>query len=168
MQGHSGPAIGINSPVAEELVVLDRATALGVRIVKGIVQRDAVKRHLLDTIDDLGRLDAGGLEDGRGDVDDVAVLGADLAVVFLVDANTLVLFTSDNGASGEGGLHGTFNENGFFNGVPNIPYEVNSQYINEWGNRVGTFSILQAIGLPWWQRRPAGDLLAKRRGPVDA
>jgi len=53
--------------------------------------------------------------------------------------NTLVIFTSDNGASGEGGLHGTFNEGGFFNGVPNIPYEVNSQYINEWGNRVGVW-----------------------------
>jgi len=55
--------------------------------------------------------------------------------------NTLVLFTSDNGASGEGGLHGTFNENGFFNGVPNIPYEVNSPYINEWGNRVGVWHV---------------------------
>jgi len=55
--------------------------------------------------------------------------------------NTLVIFTSDNGASGEGGLHGTFNENGFFNGVPNIPYEVNSQYINEWGNRVGVWHV---------------------------
>lgn len=55
--------------------------------------------------------------------------------------NTLVIFTSDNGASGEGGLHGTFNENGFFNGVPNIPYEVNSEYINEWGNRVGVWHV---------------------------
>ncbi len=55
--------------------------------------------------------------------------------------NTLVLFTSDNGGSGEGGLHGTFNENGFFNGVPNIPYEVNSPYINEWGNRVGVWHV---------------------------
>ena len=55
--------------------------------------------------------------------------------------NTLVIFTSDNGGSAEGGLHGTFNENGFFNGVPNIPYEVNSQYINEWGNRVGVWHV---------------------------
>jgi len=55
--------------------------------------------------------------------------------------NTLVLFTSDNGGSAEGGLHGTFNENGFFNGVPNIPYEVNSQYINQWGNRVGVWHV---------------------------
>ncbi len=55
--------------------------------------------------------------------------------------NTLVLFTSDNGGSAEGGLHGTFNENGFFNGVPNIPYEVNSQYMNQWGNRVGVWHV---------------------------
>ena len=55
--------------------------------------------------------------------------------------NTLIIFTSDNGASGEGGLHGTFNENGFFNGVPNIDYEDNAQYINEWGNRVGVWHV---------------------------
>ena len=55
--------------------------------------------------------------------------------------NTIILFTSDNGGSGEGGLHGTFNENGFFNGVPNIPYEVNSQYQNQWGSRVGVWHV---------------------------
>ena len=55
--------------------------------------------------------------------------------------NTIVIFTSDNGGSAEGALHGTFNENGFFNGVPNIPYETNSQYINEWGNRVGVWHV---------------------------
>ena len=55
--------------------------------------------------------------------------------------NTLVIFTSDNGASAEGGLHGTFNENGFFNGVPNIPYEVNSQYMNQWGNKEGIWHV---------------------------
>ena len=55
--------------------------------------------------------------------------------------NTIVVFTSDNGGSGEGGLHGTFNENGFFNGVPNIPYEVNSKYMNQWGSRVGVWHV---------------------------
>jgi len=44
-------------------------------------------------------------------------------------------------AAQRGGLHGTFNENGFFNGVPNIPYEINSQYINEWGNKVGVWHV---------------------------
>ena len=55
--------------------------------------------------------------------------------------NTLIIFTSDNGGSAEGGLHGTFNENGFFNGVPNIPYEVNSQFEEQWGNRVGVWHV---------------------------
>jgi arylsulfatase len=72
--------------------------------------------------------------------------------------NTLILFTSDNGASGEGGLHGTFNENGFFNGVPNIPYEINSQYINEWGNRVGVWHVTAGwtqagnTPFPWYKQ----------------
>ncbi len=55
--------------------------------------------------------------------------------------NTVIIFTSDNGGSGEGGLHGTFNENGFFNGVPNIPYEINSKYMNDWGSRVGVWHV---------------------------
>jgi arylsulfatase len=55
--------------------------------------------------------------------------------------NTVVIFTSDNGGSGEGGLHGTYNENGFFNGVPNIPYEENAQYMDEWGNKVGVWHV---------------------------
>lgn len=55
--------------------------------------------------------------------------------------NTMVIFTSDNGASGEGGLHGTFNENGFFNGVPNIPYEENSKYLDQWGDKVGVWHV---------------------------
>jgi len=32
--------------------------------------------------------------------------------------NTLIMFVSDNGASGEGGFFGSFNENLFFNGIP--------------------------------------------------
>ena len=55
--------------------------------------------------------------------------------------NTIIIFTSDNGGSAEGGLHGTFNENGFFNGMPNIPYETNAQYLNEWGNKVGVWHV---------------------------
>jgi len=72
--------------------------------------------------------------------------------------NTMVIFTSDNGASAEGGLHGTFNENGFFNGVANIPYEVNSEYINEWGNRVGVWHVTAGwtqagnTPFPWYKQ----------------
>jgi arylsulfatase len=55
--------------------------------------------------------------------------------------NTVIIFTSDNGGSAEGALTGTFNENGFFNGVPNIPYEINSQYMEQWGNRVGVWHV---------------------------
>lgn len=72
--------------------------------------------------------------------------------------NTVVIFTSDNGGSAEGGLHGTFNENGFFNGVPNIPYDLNSQYINEWGNRVGVWHVTAGwtqagnTPFPWYKQ----------------
>jgi arylsulfatase len=55
--------------------------------------------------------------------------------------NTMIVFTSDNGGSGEGGLHGTFNENGFFNGVPNVPYEINNRYAEQWGNRLGVWHV---------------------------
>lgn len=46
--------------------------------------------------------------------------------------NTLIIAVSDNGASAEGGPHGSFNENLFFNGVPDtIPQ--NLKHINQWG-----------------------------------
>jgi arylsulfatase A-like enzyme len=46
--------------------------------------------------------------------------------------NTIVVVMSDNGASAEGGLHGTFNEVQFFNGVPET-LEKNSEYFDRWG-----------------------------------
>lgn len=46
--------------------------------------------------------------------------------------NTLVMFISDNGASAEGGLHGSVNENLFFNNVPES-LEVNLKAIDELG-----------------------------------
>ncbi len=58
--------------------------------------------------------------------------------------NTLIIVTSDNGSSGEGGLGGTFNENGFFNGVPNIPFEINNRFLEQWGNRVGIWHFSAA------------------------
>ena len=47
--------------------------------------------------------------------------------------NTIVVFVSDNGASGEGGPNGSVNENKFFNGIPDT-IEENLQYVGELGS----------------------------------
>jgi arylsulfatase len=46
--------------------------------------------------------------------------------------NTIIVVVSDNGASGEGGPDGTFNEWRFFNGVP-TPTELTLEHIDELG-----------------------------------
>lgn len=46
--------------------------------------------------------------------------------------NTIIVAVSDNGASGEGGPNGTFNEWRFFNGVP-TPTELSLEHIDELG-----------------------------------
>jgi arylsulfatase len=46
--------------------------------------------------------------------------------------NTIIVVMSDNGASAEGGVHGTFNEVQFFNGVPET-LEKNLEYFDRWG-----------------------------------
>ena len=46
--------------------------------------------------------------------------------------NTLIFVTSDNGASGEGGLAGTFNETYVLNGLQ-TPFDANMRHINRWG-----------------------------------
>lgn len=51
--------------------------------------------------------------------------------------NTLIFVTSDNGASGEGGLAGTFNETYVINGLQ-TPFEANMRYYDDWG-RENTF-----------------------------
>jgi arylsulfatase A-like enzyme len=51
--------------------------------------------------------------------------------------NTIVLMISDNGASAEGGVHGTFNEMLFFNAIAE-ELEDNLKHIDEWGG-VDTF-----------------------------
>jgi arylsulfatase len=51
--------------------------------------------------------------------------------------NTLILVVSDNGASPEGGVHGTFNEALFFNNIEET-LEDNLEHIDEWG-APGTF-----------------------------
>ncbi len=47
--------------------------------------------------------------------------------------NTLIIVTSDNGASGEGGLSGTFNETYFLNGMQ-TPFEANMRHLDHWGD----------------------------------
>ena len=47
--------------------------------------------------------------------------------------NTIIVFCSDNGASGEGGPDGSVNENKFFNGIPDS-LEENLKYLDELGS----------------------------------
>lgn len=46
--------------------------------------------------------------------------------------NTLIFVTSDNGASGEGGLAGTFNETYVLNGLQ-TPFDANMRHLAHWG-----------------------------------
>ncbi len=47
--------------------------------------------------------------------------------------NTLIITVSDNGASAEGGPHGSFNENIFFNGAPDT-IQNNLKHLANWGD----------------------------------
>lgn len=47
--------------------------------------------------------------------------------------NTLIFVTSDNGASGEGGLEGSHNEMLVANGIAKTSFEENMQFYDEWG-----------------------------------
>ena len=47
--------------------------------------------------------------------------------------NTLIMITSDNGASGEGGLEGSHNEMLCLNGVAKTPMEENQKFYDQWG-----------------------------------
>jgi arylsulfatase A-like enzyme len=47
--------------------------------------------------------------------------------------NTIVVFVSDNGASGEGGPNGSVNENKFFNGIPD-EIEANLKHLDDLGS----------------------------------
>lgn len=51
--------------------------------------------------------------------------------------NTLIFVTSDNGASGEGGLAGTFNETYVLNGLQ-TPFDANMRHLANWG-RTNTY-----------------------------
>jgi arylsulfatase len=48
--------------------------------------------------------------------------------------NTLILLTSDNGASAEGGLEGTHNEMLVLNGIPQTAMEENQKFFDAWGS----------------------------------
>ena len=56
---------------------------------------------------------------------------ADLERIGELD-NTLIFVTADNGASGEGGLAGTFNETYVLNGLQ-TPFEANMRHYDTWG-----------------------------------
>src|SRR3954451_16858687 len=60
--------------------------------------------------------------------------------------NTIVLFVSDNGASGEGGPNGSVNENKFFNGIPD-DMEENLKYLDALGGP-DTYNHY-AVGWAW-------------------
>ena len=77
-----------------------------------------------------------------------AFLGDDLARIVQCDGtstlsfieragmldNTLILLTSDNGASGEGGLEGTHNELLVLNGIARTSFEENRKFYDAWGS----------------------------------
>lgn len=48
--------------------------------------------------------------------------------------NTLILLTSDNAASGEGGMEGSHNEVLFLNGVARTSFEENQKLYDVWGS----------------------------------
>jgi arylsulfatase A-like enzyme len=62
---------------------------------------------------------------------EIGRLVATLERVGVLD-NTLIFVTSDNGASGEGGLAGTFNETYVINGVQ-TPFDANMRHYDNWG-----------------------------------
>lgn len=49
--------------------------------------------------------------------------------------NTLILLTSDNGASAEGGMEGSHNEVLFLNGVARTPFAENFKRLEQWGSQ---------------------------------
>ncbi len=71
--------------------------------------------------------------------------------------NTIIVVVSDNGASGEGGPNGSFNENKFFNGVPDT-IEANLARIDELGgptsyNHYNTgWAWALDTPFPYWKR----------------
>ena len=82
--------------------------------------------------------------------------------------NTIIVFVSDNGASGEGGPNGSVNENKFFNGIPDT-IEDNLPYLDELGSPA-TYNHYP-VGWAWAFNTPVQDVealqLRGRRGRPD-
>ena len=57
--------------------------------------------------------------------------------------NTLIFVTSDNEASGEGGLAGPFHETCVLNGMP-TPFDTNMRHLDHWGKRTPVRTITRA------------------------
>ena len=73
------PALVVDAAIAEHLEVLCLARLGSVGVVERVGHADAVQRHLLDAVHERRLGEAGYVEDGRRDVDDVMELAADLA-----------------------------------------------------------------------------------------
>src|SRR5208283_2801959 len=72
------PAVMVNGTVANHFEILRVALRrrIGVGRIEGVTHADAFDRLLLDAVDHVRLLDAGGFENGWNDVDDVVELGA--------------------------------------------------------------------------------------------
>jgi arylsulfatase len=62
--------------------------------------------------------------------------------------NTLIFVTSDNGASGEGGLAGTFNETYVLNGLQ-TPFDANMRHLSSSSPSIAAVSTTR-----WWSTGP--------------
>ncbi|MCO5320994.1 MAG: arylsulfatase [Microthrixaceae bacterium] len=71
--------------------------------------------------------------------------------------NTIIVAVSDNGSSAEGGPSGSFNENKFFNGIPDT-IEANLEHIDEWGSPLSYNHYCSGWAwafdtpMPYWKR----------------
>ena len=84
-EGRGHPAVVIDGAAAHDLEVLREQSALGLRVVEGVGEADAVDRVLRDAVDLARRRDADDLVDGRDDVvdsDGTAARGVASGLIF--------------------------------------------------------------------------------------
>ena len=77
--------------------------------------------------------------------------------------NTIIVVISDNGASGEGGPNGEFNEWRFFNGLPSDP-AVTLERIDELGTPEVVQPLQHRVGVGVRHAVPVLEALGRRRG----